>query len=37
MEGKMREANQLAKLIAFLLLVYFALTVVGVFAFTFVW
>jgi hypothetical protein len=33
----MEKADQLAKLMAFLLLGYFALTAAGVFAFTFVW
>jgi hypothetical protein len=37
MEEKMAEANQLARLIAFLLLAYFALTAAEAFAFTFVW
>ena len=33
----MAKADQLAKLMLFLLLGYFALTVAGTFAFTFVW
>jgi hypothetical protein len=37
MERKMAKADQLARLIAFLLLSYFALTAGGAFAFTFVW
>jgi hypothetical protein len=37
MEGEMATANQLARLIAFLLLAYFALTAAKAFAFTFVW
>jgi hypothetical protein len=37
MESKMAKADQLATLMAFLLVGYFALTVAGAFAFTFVW
>jgi len=37
MERKMSKADQLARLLAFLLLTYFAFTAAGVFAFTFVW
>jgi hypothetical protein len=37
MEPKMRKTDQLATLIGFLLLAYFALTAAGVFAFTFIW
>jgi hypothetical protein len=35
--GKMRKADQLPRLVAFLLLAYLALTAAGVLAFTFVW
>jgi hypothetical protein len=34
---KMRKADELARLIVFLLLAYFVFTAAGVFAFTFVW
>jgi hypothetical protein len=34
---KMAEANQLARLVVFALLGYFALTAAGTFVFTFVW
>jgi hypothetical protein len=37
MEKKMAKADQLARLMVFLLLSYFVLTVAGTFAFTFVW
>jgi hypothetical protein len=37
MEGKMAQADQLARLIVLLLLTYFALTAAGAFVFTFVW
>ena len=36
-EEKMARADQLARLMAFLLLGYFALTAAGTFAFTFIW
>jgi hypothetical protein len=36
-ERKMRRVDHMAKLIAFLLLGYFALTAVETFAFTFIW
>jgi hypothetical protein len=37
MEWNMAKADQLARLMPFLLLGYFALTVAAAFAFTFVW
>jgi hypothetical protein len=37
MEWKMRRVDHMAKLIAFVLLGYFALTAVEIFAFTFIW